>query len=330
MGLTRSVLLSVRGLSLAFRSRDASGATVMSPVLDRVSFDLAAGETLGLVGESGSGKSVTALAVMGLLDPAANVSGGQVLLDGTDLLLADERRMRALRGSTLALVFQNPARALNPLRPVGRQIEDVLRAHGRITAREARASALVMLDDVGIPSPAERARAYPFELSGGTCQRVMIALVLAARPRLLIADEPTTGLDVITQALILDLLAELARERGMATLLITHDLALAAERCQRIAVMHAGQMAETAPAGRLVTQPRHPYTQALLRATPRPGLRLADLAAIPGGAPELWRHDLPACRFFNRCDRRTAICRASRPPLVAVATGHDVACHHPA
>jgi peptide/nickel transport system ATP-binding protein len=313
-------LLSVRDLSVAIAGL---------PVLDRASFDVQAGETLALVGESGAGKSLLALTLLRLAEPAARITGGQVRLDGVDLLGVNAARMRALRGGTLALVFQHPARALNPIRPVGRQIADVLRAHGRVSAGAAEHHAETLLAQVGIAEPAARARAYPFELSGGTCQRVMIALALAASPRLLIADEPTTGLDETAQTLVLDLLAALARQRGMATLLITHDLAMAAQRCQRIAVLHAGQLVELAEAATLLAQPRHPYTRALLRATPHPGGRLNALVPIPGGAPDLSSGDLPACRFFDRCAYRTGLCRSVAPPVRAFGAAQRVACHHP-
>lgn len=295
-------------------------------VLDRVSLEVGAGETVGILGESGSGKSVTALAVMGLLDRSAVVAGGRILFEGEDLLGLPEARLRRLRGRRLSMVFQHPRRALNPVRPVGKQISDVLRAHAGLSRREARDAAVAMLARVGIPDPAARASAYPHELSGGTCQRVMVALALACAPRLLIADEPTTGLDVTTQALILDLVAGLARERGMAMIFITHDLALAAERCDRLAVMHAGQLVETGPTAAIVERPRHPYTRRLLRATPGTGARLDDLVGVPGLAPDLSRADLPACRFQERCELRIDRCRTEVPPLQPRAPGHCAAC----
>ena len=310
-------LLKVDRLSV----RIGSGAKAL-PVLDGVSFSLRRGEALGLVGESGSGKSLAALSLMRLLPPGAHLTDGVATFGGEDLLQIPERRMRQLRGAGLALVFQNPTRALNPTRRVGRQIEDVMIAHGRGPRRTAGLPAEALLERVGLEG---RAATYPFELSGGGCQRVMIALALAANPTLLIADEPTTGLDVTTQRVILDLIGELARERDLSMLLITHDLALATERCQRIAVMHAGQIVETAPAKPFA--PWHPYTSALLRATPRPGMTLAALSAVPGALPDLSRSDLPACRFYDRCARRLPICRLVAPPVREVAPGHLVACH---
>jgi peptide/nickel transport system ATP-binding protein len=310
-------LLAVEDLSLAF------GA---ARVLDGVSFRLEPGETLGLVGESGSGKSVAALAVIGLLDRAATVTGGRILFEGEDLLQAGEARLREIRGGRITLVSQHPRRALNPTRKVGRQILDVLAAHTRLARRAARERTVEWLARVGVPDALARFDAYPFELSGGLCQRVTIALALAASPSLLIADEPTTGLDVTTQAIVLDLLATLARQERLALWLITHDLALAAQRCNRIAVLHAGQLVETAPAAELVANPRHPYTQALIAATPRPGLSVADLGAVPGATPDLTRPDLPACRFLARCDKAHPRCAEQRPPLAEIAPGHRVAC----
>jgi peptide/nickel transport system ATP-binding protein len=310
-------LLAVESLSLAF------GA---ARVLDAVSLSLHSGETLGLVGESGSGKSVAALAVMGLQDRAAEITGGRILFEGEDLLRAGEARLSDLRGRRLAMVFQHPRRALNPTRPVGRQILDVLAAHASLSRSAAKAGVIEALSRVGVPDPERRFSAYPFELSGGLCQRVTIALALAASPKLLIADEPTTGLDVATQAIVLNLIAELASARGLAMLLITHDLALASERCDRIAVLHAGQVVETAPAAKLVGDPRHPYTQALIASTPRPGLAVADLSEAPGTTIDLGRSDLPACRFAPRCATAFARCASEKPPLSDIGPRHRVAC----
>ena len=310
-------LLRIEDLSLAF------GA---ARVLDAVSLEISPGERLGLVGESGSGKSVAALATMGLIDRAAKTLGGRILFEGEDLFAASEARKRALRGRRLALVFQHPRRALNPTRTIGQQLLDVLAAHASLTRAEARRRALEMLASVGVPDPEARFAAYPFELSGGLCQRVTIALALAASPSLLIADEPTTGLDVTTQAVVLDLNAGLVRERGLALWFITHDLALASERCERIVVMHAGQVVESAPAAALIAAPRHPYTRALVAATPRPGLAISELARPTGTTPDLTRPDLPACRYAARCALAEPRCARERPPLVELAPGHRVAC----
>jgi len=225
------------------------------------------------------------------------------------------------------MIFQNPRTALNPIRQVGRQIGDVLRRHAGVPRAQARARAVELLAQVQIPDPERRYWAYPFELSGGMCQRVMIALALACGPSLLIADEPTTGLDVTTQAAIMDLIDELARQSDMATMLITHDLGLAAEHCERIVVMHAGHVVECAPTADLFKSPRHPYTAKLIAATPRPGASLDDLAAIPGGLPDL-RGDLPPCRYRARCERYAPLCDGPLPRREPVP-GHLVACWKP-
>ena len=288
--------------------------------LDRVSFSVNRGETVGVVGESGSGKSVTAFAIMGILAPAARVVGGRALFGGLDLLAASESQRRDYRGRELSMIFQNPRTALNPIRTVGKQIGDVLRRHANIPRTKVRDRVLELLARVQIPDPERRYHAYPFELSGGMCQRVMIALAVACEPALLIADEPTTGVDVTTQAQILDLLDELAAQSRTATLLITHDLALVAERCDRIVVMHAGHVVESAPTPDLFAAPRHPYTARLIASTPRPQAKLGDLQPIPGAVPDL-RRELPPCRYRTRCDRsRSAAtsCRCRAPTSVPI------------
>jgi peptide/nickel transport system ATP-binding protein len=315
-------LLSVRDLSVEFRTR----AGVIQ-ALDRVGFEVARGETVGVVGESGSGKSVTAFALLRILDPAARITGGTAVFGGLDLLAARESELQLQRGRELSMIFQNPRTALNPIRPVGRQIEDVLLRHANIPRGDARKRAVELLAQVQIPDPARRHAAYAFELSGGMCQRVMIALALACSPALLIADEPTTGLDVTTQAAIMDLIGELAGKTRMATLLITHDLALAAEHCDRIVVMHAGHVVETAPTAALFESPRHPYTAKLIAATPGRVERLDQLAAIPGGLPDL-RGELPPCRYRFRCERHAPICDGPLP-RAEVLPGHVVACAKP-
>ena len=317
-------LLAITDLSVEFRTR--SGVV---QALDSVGFAIKRGETMALVGESGSGKSVTAYAVMGILDTAARVTAGSIVFGGLELLTAEPRVLDEVRGREVAIIFQNPRTALNPIRPIGRQIADILLRHGNVTAAQAPARAIEMLARVRIPDPKRRAAAYPFELSGGMCQRVMIALALACEPALLIADEPTTGLDITTQAVIMDLIAELASAHNMATLLITHDLALAAEYCDHIAVMHAGQIVEIAPKQQLFASPRHPYTAKLIAATPGDTTRLDALAAIPGGLPDLRRVDLPACRYSARCERQSDDCLV--PPLPRHGHGHGrlVMCQHP-
>lgn len=316
-------LLSVEDLSVEFRTREG-----VVRALDGVGFTVDKGETLGVVGESGSGKSVTALAIMGILHPAARVTSGRVVFGGLDLLAASERQRQEYRGRELAMIFQSPRTALNPIRSVGRQIGDVLARHANLARGRIKARAIELLAQVQIPDPARRYDAYPFELSGGMCQRVMIALAIACSPSLLIADEPTTGLDVTTQAGILDLLADLAHTTRLATIVITHDLGLAAERCDRIAVMHAGHVVETAPARALFRAARHPYTARLIAATPRPGSKLVDLAPIPGGVPDL-RGELPACRYRARCERAASVCDEAPLRPHEIEHGHLVACRLP-
>jgi len=321
--MTGSLALCVDRLSVEFRTRSG-----LVRALDNVTFSVRKGETIALVGESGSGKSVTAYAIMGILDPAGRVTSGQAMFDEIDLLSASPKQLAAIRGRRIAMIFQNPRSALNPIRPVGRQIADVLMRHRELPTRAARLQAIEMLRAVGITDPARRASAYPFELSGGMCQRVMIAIALAAKPSLLIADEPTTGLDVTTQAVIMDLIADLATELGMATIFITHDLALASQRAARIVVMHAGHVVENAPTTELFVQPRHPYTAELIAATPDSAANLDDLAAIAGSLPDLRRPDLPACRYLERCSRKTEQCAQTLPQAV-LGPEHIVACWNP-
>jgi peptide/nickel transport system ATP-binding protein len=321
--MTTAPALSVQGLCVEFRTRSG-----IVRALEYVSFDVEKGETVALVGESGSGKSVTAYAVMGILDPAGRVSAGRAMLGGIDLLSAKPKELDEIRGHDIAMIFQNPRTALNPIRPVGRQIADVLIRHGKMPARDAALQAVEMLRAVGITDPARRASNYPFELSGGMCQRVMIAIALAAKPSLLIADEPTTGLDVTTQAVIMDLIADLADGLGMATIFITHDLALASQRSTRIVVMHAGHVVENARTADLFAQPGHPYTAELIAATPGSAASLDDLAAIPGSLPDLRRSDLPPCRYSERCPRKTEQCMQPLPQEVLGAE-HIVACWNP-
>ena len=321
--MTAVPALAVEDLSVEFRTRSG-----IVKVLERVGFSVDKGETVALVGESGSGKSVTAFAVMGILDPAGKVTSGRAVFGGADLLALSERDLAEQRGRELSMIFQNPRTALNPIRKVGQQIADVLVRHGGATRPDAPRAAVEMLKRVRIPDPERRVDAYPFELSGGMCQRIMIAIALACRPALLIADEPTTGLDVTTQAVIMDLIGELAHDSGMATIFITHDLALAAEYCDRIVVMHAGHVVEAAPARELFAHPRHPYSAKLLAATPGETVSLAELASIPGGLPDLRRPDLPACRYSGRCERRIDDC--ARPlPHRSVNERHVVSCWNP-
>jgi peptide/nickel transport system ATP-binding protein len=265
---------------------------------------------------------------MGILDPAGRIAAGRAMLGDLDLLSAEPKELAQVRGRKIGMIFQNPRTALNPIRTVGRQIADVLIRHGNVSRRAAPAHAVEMLRAVGITDPARRAKAYPFEMSGGMCQRVMIAIALAAKPSLLIADEPTTGLDVTTQAVIMDLINDLAKELGMATIFITHDLALAGQRSARIVVMHAGHVVENAPTADLFSNPRHPYTAELIAATPDSAASLDELASIPGSLPDLRRADLPPCRYSERCPRKIAAC-AQPLPLAAPDASHFVACWNP-
>ncbi len=321
--MTAAPALSVEGLSVEFRTRSG-----IVRALENVSFGVAKGETVALVGESGSGKSVTAYAVMGILDAAGRVTAGRAMLGELDLLSAKPKELAQVRGRKIGMIFQNPRTALNPIRPVGRQIADVLIRHGNVSRRAAPAHAVEMLRAVGITDPARRAKAYPFEMSGGMCQRVMIAIALAAKPSLLIADEPTTGLDVTTQAVIMDLINDLAKELGMATIFITHDLALAGQRSARIVVMHAGHVVENSPTADLFANPRHPYTAELIAATPDSAASLDELASIPGSLPDLRRADLPPCRYSERCPRKIVTC-AQPLPLATPGAAHFVACWNP-
>jgi peptide/nickel transport system ATP-binding protein len=265
-------LLTVSDLTVEFATRRGTVQAVQ-----HVNVTVARGETLGIVGESGSGKSVTSYAVMRILDRAGRIAGGSIVFSGVDVGKATEREVRDLRGREISMIFQNPRAALNPIRKVGKQIEDILLHHVQAAPDDVKMKAIDTLARVRIANPEERYHAYPFELSGGMCQRVVIALALACRPQLLIADEPTTGLDVTTQKAVMDLVVELTRERGMSTILITHDLGLAAAYCDRVVVMEKGKVVETAPSRKIFAAPQHPYTRKLMKATPRLGIGLRDL-----------------------------------------------------
>ena len=321
--LPASALLTVDALSLAFRTRHGQ-----VQALDDVSLTVERGEIVGIVGESGSGKSVLAYTVMGLQDDTAHIGAGSIAFGGTDMLRATRSDLAAIRGRELSMIFQSPRTALNPIRKIGLQIEDLLAQHATLRRDDLRREAVLALTRVRIPDPERRYHAYPFELSGGMCQRVMIAMALACTPAMLIADEPTTGLDVTTQAVIMDLLRELSRSRRMATLLITHDLGLAGEYCDRIAVMHAGHLVEVAATEQLLRHPAHPYTRQLLAATPTPRSRVDALTSIPGQLPDL-RGSLPPCRFEARCERALPACREAPLPRTLIEAGHVVRCHNP-
>jgi peptide/nickel transport system ATP-binding protein len=273
-------LLDIKDLTVEFSTRRGIVKAVKN-----IDLSVAKGETVGIVGESGSGKSVTSFAVMRILDRAGRIAEGSVMFSGIDVRNADDDKMRDLRGREMSMIFQNPRAALNPIRKVGVQIEDVLRQHAQADSTALTSKAIEILDQVRIARPRERYHAYPFELSGGMCQRVVIALALACKPQLLIADEPTTGLDVTTQKTVMDLVTELTRQRGMSTILITHDLGLAAVYCDRVVVMEKGHVVETAQSAKIFKAPSHPYTRKLMRATPRPGVNLRDLLPEDAEAP---------------------------------------------
>jgi oligopeptide/dipeptide ABC transporter ATP-binding protein len=319
-----TALLSVEGLSVRFRGPQGSVHAVRG-----ASFDVRPGETVGLVGESGSGKSVTSLAVMGLLPRAsATVDGGRIMLAGTDLLTLPPRELRRRRGGELAMVFQDPMTSLNPVRKIGGQIIEALRAHEKLSVGKAERAAAELLDRVGIADAKRVLRQHPFSLSGGMRQRVMIAIALALKPRLLIADEPTTALDVTIQAQVLEVLRELTRELGTGVVLITHDLGVVAAMAQRVHVMYAGAVVESAPTPALFAAPRHPYTVGLMRSVPRSDRDGAPVVPIPGQPPDLAR-EWPGCAFAPRCAWRLETCWTSAPPLAGPAA-HQFACHHPA
>jgi peptide/nickel transport system ATP-binding protein len=315
-------LVSVEDLHVEFHT----DAGVVKAV-DGVSWSISAGETLGIVGESGSGKSVSALALMGLLQkPQAKISG-RILFRGRDLLTAGEHELRSLRGNDISMIFQDPLSALNPVFKVGHQVAEVIQAHEKIGRIPARKRAVELLDEVGIPNPRQRAQEYPHQYSGGMRQRAMIAMALALNPALLLADEPTTALDVTVQAQIMTLLIKLQEERGTAIVLITHDLGVVAGHADRVLVMYAGRVAETAGADATFHAPRHPYTLGLLTSLARLDRRRTDrLRPIPGQPPSLIRVP-PGCAFHPRCAFATDQCHIDVPPLTGGLT-HAAACHH--
>jgi oligopeptide/dipeptide ABC transporter ATP-binding protein len=314
-------LLEVRDLTTVFRTEEGAFNAV-----DGVSFAIGRGRTLGVVGESGCGKSVTALSVMGLVpNPPGRVASGEIRFDGRDLVRLPAAEMRRLRGDRLAMIFQEPMTSLNPVYTVGDQIVEAIQAHRGLDRAGARKLAIEMLDRVRIPSPDKRVDDFPHKLSGGMRQRVMIAMALACSPDLLIADEPTTALDVTIQAQILDLMRTLRAETGAAIMLITHDLGVVAELVDHVIVMYAGKIVESAPVADLFADPQHPYTVGLLGSIPRLDENRERLAAIPGRVPS--PHRLPdGCRFAPRCPFAIERCRREAPPLAAVTPGHFSAC----
>jgi oligopeptide/dipeptide ABC transporter ATP-binding protein len=313
-------LLAVDHLTAGF---ELNGRFV--PAVVDVGFDVREGETLCLVGESGSGKSVTALSILRLVQPPGRIAGGRILFRGRDLMTLSEREMQHVRGAEIALIFQEPMTALNPVFTIGNQIEETLRIHGRATRRDARQKAIELLAAVRVPEPQRRAQEYPHQLSGGLRQRALIAMALACKPSLVIADEPTTALDVTIQAQILDLLRDLQRDMGLALLLITHDLGVVAEMADRVAVMYAGRIVEDAPVDGLFRDPKHPYTRGLMSSMPggAPGTRLR---AIQGTVPALGQLP-PGCSFAPRCPDRFALCTDAHPGTTTLGGGRSVKCY---
>ncbi|CPR19499.1 ABC transporter ATP-binding protein [Brenneria goodwinii] len=312
-------LLSVENLSI-----DIDGAAV----LDDVSFDVAPGQVMALVGESGCGKSLTAYAMLGLLPPAARRTAGRIMLAQTDLAALSERQLRQARGKDISIIFQEPSACLDPLTTVGAQIADAYRIHHGVSRQTALARARQMLEAVGIADPDRRLHQYPFELSGGMCQRIMISIALICDPKVLVADEPTTALDVTIQAQILDLMKRLVAERGTAIVLITHDMGVVADMADHVAVMYAGRIAEIAPVHTLFRAPAHPYTALLLASVPRlDDEPKALLATIEGSVP-MAQQFIAGCRFVERCPLATPRCRDERPPLFDCGDGHRSACWH--
>ena len=319
-----TALLEIRNLRTAFATDDG-----LLRAVDGVSLSVEEGETLAVVGESGCGKTVTARSVLKLIDmPPGRFEAGEILWQGRDLLKLSAAAMDSVRAREIAMVFQEPMTSLNPIYRVGEQIGEAVRAHRGISKREAQAVAVAMLKLVHIPDAERRVRDYPHQFSGGMRQRVMIAMALACRPKLLIADEPTTALDVTIQAQILELLDEMKAELGMSIMLITHDMGVVAERAQRVAVMYAGKVVEEAPVQSLFGNPRHPYTQGLIRSIPRVDRDAGSkekLEQIPGSVPNLL-HPPPGCRFASRCRYVMPECLAAEPPLKLVGADHTAAC----
>jgi peptide/nickel transport system ATP-binding protein len=319
-------LLEVDNLQTHFRTPDGINRAV-----DGVSFSLEPRQTLAVVGESGCGKSVTAMSILRLIPEPPGKIAGRIRFAGKDLLAASEREMRAIRGNDISMIFQEPMTSLNPVLTVGRQIGETLRLHQGLGRKAAEARAVEMLQLVGIPEPRRRAADYPHALSGGMRQRVMIAIALACSPKLLIADEPTTALDVTIQAQILDLMRDLKARVGAAIMLITHDLGVVAEVAERVVVMYAGRKVEEAPVGELFRNPKHPYTRGLLGAVPKLGSSLTGtetrLSEIPGVVPSL-NQRVTGCVFASRCTQATELCRRLAPALEKKAPGHVAACHY--
>ena len=317
-------LLEVKNLNTCF---ELFRGTVKA--VDGVDFTLKAGEILGIVGESGGGKSVTGFSLLGLIDAPGRITGGEILFRGEDLLKKSEEEMRRIRGKEISMIFQDPMTSLNPLQTIGRQIDEMLALHTDLSSAGRKARILELLNEVGIPTPEDRLDCYPHQFSGGMRQRVVIAIALAANPRLIIADEPTTALDVTVQAQILKLMENLVKKFGSALILVTHDLAVVSEMTHRVVVMYCGKIVEEAPTAELIRAPRHPYTKGLLGSIPRiTGVRTPRLPQIPGMAPHLF--DLPkGCSFAPRCGYATERCREEVPAMRELSAGRRAACHNP-
>ena len=320
--MPQEVLLKVRNLRTEFFSSKKSSVTAV----EHVSFDVYKGEILGLVGESGCGKSVTSLSIMRLLkDTSGKVTDGTVELDGVDLLKLPTAAIRAIRGGKMSMIFQEPMSALNPSMRIDRQMVEAIRLHRSLTKKQAREHAFQMLKKVGIPEPGNTLKSYPHQLSGGMSQRVMIAMALSCDPELLIADEPTTALDVTIQAQILDLMRKLQQDSHSSVLLITHDLGVVAEMCSRVIVMYAGQIVEEGPIEDIFAKPMHPYTQGLIASVPKLGSQVKVLPSIPGSVPDL--ASMPkGCRFAPRCKYATDKCRAEQPDLMPMEGNRSCRC----
>lgn len=321
-----NAMLNIKDLTLEF---DTQSGIVHA--LDKVSLTVGQGECVALVGESGSGKSITGMSVMRLNGDNARISATQLSLSDTDLAALNDRAFAKIRGKRIAMIFQNAKSSLNPLRKVGDTLTDIYCTHSdkRTSRKKARQHVLLLLETLGIDKAEKRMQSHPAELSGGMCQRIMIAAALLCEPELIIADEPTSALDVTTQIKVMDLLMAACRQRGVAVIFITHDLALASAYCDRMVVMHAGQVLETGPAETIFVRPAHPYTRMLLDAMPYAKESAADLLPMGGNLPDLRRDDLPACRFSERCARATDLCRSSALPDTAVDEKHVVRCHFP-
>jgi oligopeptide transport system ATP-binding protein len=317
-------LLSVEDLRVEFWTRRGTVHAV-----NGVSFDIAPGETLGIVGESGCGKSVTSLAILGILPRAGRVTGGRAVFEGEDLIGRRDRELRKIRGKEIAMIFQDPMTSLNPVLTIGRQIRESIEAHFDLDRKEAEKRVVELLDQVGIPEAKRRARDYPHQFSGGMRQRAMIAMALACEPKLLIADEPTTALDVTIQAQILDLLRALVAERNTALVMITHDLGVVAGMCERVHVMYGGMVMETGPAEDVFRSPRHPYTLGLLQSVPRLDTPRGRKLHPIEGAPRDMLRPPSACPFAPRCAYEVEQSRQEVPPLLEIAPGHKVACFNP-